>query len=85
LNYLDKGGYRPQLGEVEKLDVAFMEKELELLESMREKWHSGADAFAAIAASLPPSRSFKAERMAGLGRFFERTIITAINVKSAEN
>ena len=81
LNYLDKCGYRPQLGEVEKLDVAFMEKELELLESMREKWHSGADAFAAIAASLPPSRSFKAERMAGLGRFFERTIITAINVK----
>lgn len=81
LNYLDKCGYRPQLGEVEKLDVAFMEKELELLESMREKWHDGADAFDAIAASLPPSRSFKAERMAGLGRFFERTIITAINVK----
>lgn len=81
LNYLDKCGYRPQLGEVEKLDVAFMEKELELLESMREKWHEGADAFDAIAASLPPLRSFKAERMAGLGRFFERTIITAINVK----
>lgn len=81
LNYLDKCGYRPQLGEVEELDVAFMEKELELLESMRSKWHVGADAFAAIAASLPKERSLKADRMAGLGRFIEHTISTAINVK----
>ena len=51
-----------------------MAKELELLESMQEKLGKGADMFDAMPGE-------KARRMAGLGRFMQRTVITAINVK----
>lgn len=80
LNYLDKSAYRPERGEIE-LNLPYMEKELELLEGMRQSWKKGADVFAAIASSQQGSRSAKAGHMAVLGRFFERTITTAINVK----
>ena len=81
LNYLDVSGYRPELGERKKLDGERMAKELELLESMQEKLGRGADIFDAITAALPCGRAEKARRMAGLGRFMQRTVITAINVK----
>ena len=81
LNYLDMCGYRPELGERKTIDTAFLEKELELLEGMRSSWKKGADIFDAIASSLQGSRRTKAERMAVLGRFMERTVTTAINVK----
>ena len=81
LNYLDKSCLHPDLGEVEKLDVPRMNKELELLEDMRVALGKGADIFDSITASLPPSRAEKARRMAGLGRYMQRTVITAINVK----
>ena len=48
---------------------------------MQEKLGKGADIFDAITAALPPTRAEKARRMAGLGRFMQRTVITAINVK----
>ena len=81
LNYLDVDGYRPDLGERKKLDGERMAKELELLESMQEKLGRGADMFDRIATVLPRGRAEKARRMAGLGRFMQRTVITAINVK----
>ena len=80
-NYLDKSSYNPELGEVGKLDLEKMGKELELLEDMRVALGKGADIFESIAASLPQSRAEKARRMAGLGRYMQRTVITAINVK----
>ena len=81
LNYLDKSSYNPKAGEVGKLDVEKMNKELELLEDMRVALGKGADIFDAIVESLPPERAGKARRMAGLGRYMQRTVITAINVK----
>ena len=56
---------------------------------MQEKLGKGADIFDAIAAeaaraAIAPysvARAEKARRMAGLGRFMQRTVITAINVK----
>ena len=80
-NYLDKSSYVPESGEVEALDIGKMNKELELLEAMQVALGKGADIFDAIAASLPPARAEKARRMAVLGRFMQRTVITAINVK----
>ena len=88
-NYLDKSSYNPESGEVGKLDVENMNKELELLEDMRTALGKGADAFDAIAAEAARSgsspfqqaRAEKARRMAGLGRYMQRTVITAINVK----
>ena len=80
-NYLDKSSYNPEAGEVGKLDVEKMNKELELLEDMRVALGKGADIFDSIAASLPPARAEKARRMAGLGRYMQRTVISAINVK----
>ena len=74
LNYLDVSGYSPELGERKKIDRERMTKEIELLESMQEKLGKGADMFDAMAGE-------KARRMAGLGRFMQRTVITAINVK----
>ena len=81
LNYLDWSGYRPELGERKTLDGERMAKEIELLESMQEKLRKGADIFDAITAALPPARAEKARRMAGLGRFMQRTVATAIHVK----
>ena len=81
LNYLDVSGYRPELGERKKLDGERMAKEIELLESMQEKRGRGADIFDAIRVSLPPARAEKARRMAGLGRFMQRTVATALHVK----
>ena len=106
-NYLDKSSYNPEAGEVGKLDLEKMNKELELLEDMRVALGKGADIFDSIcddlgrdgstsrpkcgrgvAASLLPSKSDigrvraeKARRMAGLGRYMQRTVISAINVK----
>ena len=80
-NYLDKSSYYPEKGEMGTIDVEKMNKELELLKDMRAALGKGADIFDSIAASLPPARAEKARRMAGLGRFMERTVITAINVK----
>ena len=81
LNYLDVDGYRPELGERKTLDGERMAKEIELLESMQEKLGRGADIFDAITAARPPARAEKARRMAGLGRFMQRTVATAIHVK----
>ena len=81
LNYLDRSSYNPEYGEVGKLPLAKMEKELELLGDMLVKLRRGAESFDAIAASLPAERAEKAWRMAGLGHFMERTVATAINVK----
>ena len=80
-NYLDISSYNPEKGEVGPLNVERMNKELELLEDMRTALGKGADIFDSVAASLPPARAEKARRMAGLGRFMQRTVITAINVK----
>ena len=80
-NYLDRSSYEPELGEVGKLDLEKMGKELELLEAMRVALGKGADTFESIAASLPTERAEKARRMAGLGRYMQRTVITAINLK----
>ena len=80
-NYLDRSSYEPELGEVGKLDLEKMGKELELLEDMRVALGKGADTFESIAASLPTERAEKARRMAGLGRYMQRTVITAINLK----
>lgn len=81
LNYLDKSCYGPDTGEVGELDVAKMNKELELLDGMSAALGKGSDIFDAIVATLPPERSEKARRMAGLGRYMQRTVVTAINVK----
>ena len=81
LNYLDLSGYNPEYGEHKKLNLPAMAKELELLESMRDKLGRGASMFDDIAARLPAARAARARRMAGLGHFMERTVITAINVK----
>ncbi len=81
LNYLDKNAYQPEVGEIKSLDETKLGKELELLEDMQAKLGRGADIFDAIAATLPPERAEKARRMAGLGRFMQRTVLTAINVK----
>ena len=89
LNYLDWSSYRPELGERKTIDRERMTKEIELLESMQEKLGKGADIFDAIAAEAARAgrapyqvaRAEKARRMAGLGRFMQRTVITAINVK----
>ena len=88
-NYLDKSSYNPEAGEIGKLDVENMKKELELLEDMSTALGKGADVFDAIAAEAARSgssprqlaRADKARRMAGLGRYMQRTVITAINVK----
>ena len=89
LNYLDRSGYDPRAGQVAKLDVAKMNKELALLEDMRMALGKGADMFEAMAAKAARAgrapyriaRAEKARRMAGLGRFMQRAVITAINVK----
>ena len=81
LNYLDKSAYSPEAGEVGKLDHGKMGKELELLEDMKASLGRGADIFDRIAASLPSGRADKARQMARLGRYMQRTVITAINVK----
>ena len=74
LNYLDRNGYNPKAGQVTQVDVEKMNKELALLEDMREALGRGADIFDSIATE-------KARSMARLGRFMQRTVITAINVK----
>ena len=76
LNYLDKNAHYPEDGEVGKLDLGKMEKELALLEDMRTAFGRGADIFDGMAAG-----SEKTRRMAALGRFMQRTVTTAINVK----
>ena len=81
LNYLDVSACRPAWGERRHLDQDKLKKELELLESMQAALGRGADIFDAIAASVPSERAEKARRMAGLGRFMQRTALTAINVK----
>ena len=89
LNYLDWSSYRPELGERKTIDRERMTKEIELLESMQEKLGKGADIFDAIAVEAgragrtpyPVARAEKARRMAGLGRFMQRTVMTAIHVK----
>ena len=81
LNYLDVSAYRPESGELRHIDRAALAKELELLDSMQSALGRGADIFDAIAASLPPARNVKARHMAGLGRFMQRTVLTAIHVK----
>ena len=79
-NYLDLSSY-VKMGEVKKLNLADMEKELALLEDMSVALGRGADIFDSIAGSLPAGRADKAKRMACLGRYMQRTVITAINVK----
>ena len=74
LNYLDRCAWAPELGEITAIDAAAAAMELELLESMRRAFGAGADAFDAMPGE-------KARRMAVLGRFMERTLQTAINVK----
>ena len=81
INYLDVSGYSPQLGEVKSINVEGAKKEIELFESMREKFNRGADIFDSIAASLDGPRAVKARRLAGMGRFMARTLSTAINIK----
>ncbi len=88
-NYLDKSSYNPEQGEVGKLDLEKMNKELDLLEDMRVALGKGADIFDAIAAELARAgrmpcqiaRAEKARRMAGLGWYMQHTVVTAINVK----
>lgn len=79
-NYLDASSYVDN-GEIKSLDIPNMEKEFELLEGMEAALGRGADIFDAIANSLPDGRAEKARRMATLGRYMQRTVITAINVK----
>ena len=80
-NYLDKSSYVPESGEVEALDLEKMNKELELLEAMQVALGKGADIFDSICGDIGKARAEKARRMAVLGRFMQRTVITAINVK----
>lgn len=79
-NYLDASSYVNN-GEIKSLDIPSMEKEFELLEGMEAALGRGADIFDSIANSLPDGRAEKARRMAALGRYMQRTVITAINVK----
>ena len=81
INYLDVCGYRPQLGEIKSIDANRVKKEIELLESMRNKFDRGADVFCAITRSLSGARADKARRMELMGRFMARTVSTAINIK----
>ena len=62
-------------------DVARHEKELPLLEDMAAAWDKGAAAFESIAAKEKGRRAEKARSMARLGRYFWRTLLTAIHVK----
>ena len=80
-NYLDKSSYNPESGEVGELDVESIKKELELLEAMQVALGKGADIFDSICGDIGRVREEKARRMATLGRFMQRTVITAINVK----
>lgn len=79
-NYLDKDSYS-NIGEVKDLKLEAMRKELELLEDMRVALGKGADAFESIAKVKKGRSAGKAKQMALLGRFMQRTVITAINVK----
>ncbi len=79
-NYLDVSSYIDN-GEIKSLDIPGMEKEFELLEGMEAALGRGADIFDYIANALPDARAEKARRMATLGRYMQRTVITAINVK----
>ena len=81
INYLDKCGYRPHLGEITSINEEKVKKEIELIESMRVKLDQGADVFDSIAKSLPKGSNEKALRMAALGRFMARTASTALNIK----
>ena len=81
-NYLDRDSYSPEGGEVGPLDCASLKKELELLEEMRTSLGTGAGIFEEIAAGAGGRRRAVAKRMARLGRFMQRTVITAINVKN---
>ena len=82
LNYLDISPYNPKAGEVGALDLEAIKKELDLLEDMRVALGRGADIFDAIGKEAShPRICDKARRMAGLGRFMQHTVITAINVK----
>ncbi len=56
-------------------------KELELLESMRDAHAHGAEELRRIAATLDPVRRRAAERMADIGEWQARTVITAINLR----
>ena len=87
-NYLDMSSYRPEAGEVGRLNLVKINLELELLEDMRAALGRGADIFDGIAADAARSggvrglaQAEKAHRMAILGRYMQRTVITAINVK----
>ena len=48
---------------------------------MATAWSTGAETFEAIAARETGRRAAKARDMARLGRYFWRTLLTAINVK----
>lgn len=79
LNYLAVSSYRD--AGWRSLDVERHEKELQLLEDMATAWSAGAEVFESIAARETGRRAAKAWDMARLGRYFWRTILTAINVK----
>ncbi len=79
LNYLGMN-YRPNEPD-RKINVERHMMELPLLEGMAEAWGRGASTFEAIAAKEKGRRAEKAREMARLGRYFWRTIQTAMNVK----
>jgi hypothetical protein len=64
-----------------KIDVEKCTKELELLDGMLEAWDKGSAIFENIAAKEIGRRAEKARDMARLGRYFWRTLQTAVNVK----
>ena len=79
LNYLAASAY----GDIrwKRFDAERHERELPLLEDMAAAWSAGAAAFEGIAGRETGRRAAKARDMARLGRYFWRTVLTAINVK----
>lgn len=56
-------------------------REMELLESMRDAWMSGAAELREISESLDGARREAARRLAGIGEWHGRTVLTAINLR----
>ena len=65
----------------EKVDDESIKLEIELLESMAKRYFEGAAAFREIAAGLEGRRREKALRMAGLGEYMGRAVVTAKHVR----
>ena len=79
MDYL-KEGYVPQLTP-ERMDSAFLLKEVELLEPMAADYADGARIFRTIAGSADARRKPRAEAAANFAAYLAAVVRTAVNVK----